>query len=82
MQQEVEVSWTDTHLSLTQPNAHQTRTWSDIKSWAEDDGVIVLFEAGPIFVPIPKRALTTVLLSEMRDSLSQAGVPKARLFLL
>lgn len=75
---EVELDWTDSHITFRQENSHQTLAWNEFRKWAEDDQVLVLLTSGPIFHPLPKRVLTPALVEQVRNRLETAGVAKVR----
>lgn len=75
----MEVTWTPDHLTVSQPSGHYSRTWKDFTQWSESDGVFVLLLAGPLFLALPKRAMTPGEQESLRRTILDAGIAKARL---
>lgn len=72
--QATSVEWDDTHIAFRQPDAFQRLPWRDIKAWRENDDMIVLMRIGPMFNPIPKRALDAQQLESLRACMARAGI--------
>lgn len=75
-----ELVWDETHLTATQPNSHARRSWQDFHGWAENEKMLVLLLAGPLFLPVPKRTLSDGELAGIKECLTRANIRRARLF--
>ncbi|MGA1804996.1 MULTISPECIES: YcxB family protein [Rhizobium] len=66
--------WDKMHIAFSQTDAFQKLPWRDIKGWRENDDVIVLMRIGPMFNPIPKRAMNAQQLENLRSCMTEAGI--------
>lgn len=76
---EVRVTWNAEKIEFRQHKAYRTQAWSEISRWAESDTTFVLLSADGMYNPIPKRALTSDDLTEIKGHLAAAGAKRARL---
>ncbi len=82
LREEMLLTFDDEALHSVQASAKGHRQWTTFLAWAEDRTTLLLLSTDQLFFFLPKRALTTDDLVDVRTNLARAGIPRARTFAL